>query len=683
MGESIKGRRSANGFRPDINGLRACAVLFVVFYHFGFLHLKGGFIGVDVFFVISGFLMTKIIVTGIKNETFSLRYFYLSRARRIVPALLVLVALLLFFGYFFLPQGNYKELSSEATNALLFFSNVYYWGKNGYFDTDSQEKWLLHTWSLSVEWQFYLLFPVVLVLLYRFWRKGISAFGYKFDSGLVVIILLFVCSFFSCVILSRSAPVASFYLLPTRVWEMLAGGIVFYLDDRFCCAGRYSRFVSFLGWGSLATCAFLFRENFLWPGYLAALPVVATMLIIYARHDACFISNRVVQWIGARSYSVYLYHWPLVVVAYFLGVDGHVLWTMFFVVLSFVLASISYSFVENPCRLYLARGGIFRERYTLVPGVCMVILFSVIIHAKVSVLPQNRLLSFVRESAAALGEIDNRDPRREECFEAATGAGSPGCVYGGESVGAILMGDSHAGAVARSFGGAAKAHGKGVLFWGMSGCPTIKGFKRNGVSQCLDFNNWAFANIDKISRDIPLVIVNRSSLYLLGEVGSSGVAQPLGFISRSPQSADEKWFQQEYQTKIVETACMLAKTREVYLVRPVPAMGVHVPKTLAQQILRGEELRVVLPLEKYYSRNSLVLEAQDRAVQECGVHILNPLPAFCDAENCYGSKDGRSLYSDADHLSEYGSQFLQPMFEQIFQNESEGTCSLQEDIVPM
>ena len=167
--------QKTRAFRHDINGLRAWAVMAVVLYHFGVPGFAGGFVGVDVFFVISGFLMTSIIISGLEQGRFSLWSFYLARARRIIPALLVLCISLLVLGWFWLPSADYKMLGTHAATALAFVSNLKFWREAGYFDAASHEKWLLHTWSLSVEWQFYILLPLGCLLLWHwFGKRGVK-----------------------------------------------------------------------------------------------------------------------------------------------------------------------------------------------------------------------------------------------------------------------------------------------------------------------------------------------------------------------------------------------------------------------------------------------------------------------------------------------------------------------------
>lgn len=171
----IEAKDTKSGFLKEINGLRAWAVTLVVLYHFGVPGFSGGFVGVDIFFVISGFLMTKIIGRGLEASNFSIWTFYLARAKRIIPALLILCVVLLALGWFVLPPQDYRSLGTHILTSALFVSNIQYWREAGYFDAASHDKWLLHTWSLSVEWQFYLLLPLLLWCIWRLWPGRASA----------------------------------------------------------------------------------------------------------------------------------------------------------------------------------------------------------------------------------------------------------------------------------------------------------------------------------------------------------------------------------------------------------------------------------------------------------------------------------------------------------------------------
>ena len=298
-------------FRADINGLRAWAVAAVVFYHFGIPGFSGGFVGVDVFFVISGFLMTGIVVKGLERGNFSLIGFYMARGRRIVPALVVVCAVLLALGWWVLMPPDYKRLGSHAVYSLAFLSNIEFWQEAGYFDVASREKWLLHTWSLSVEWQFYLILPVVLWVVWRL-KPGRVVQTLAVGSGLVASLL-------ACVLVTNNQSGTAFYLLPTRAWEMLGGGLVFLLASKPKLSALHRRSLEFIGLMLIVLSVVFFDRDTIWPGGRAMLPVMAAMLVLLANRHSLWTASKLPQWLGDRSYSLYLWHWPVYVALVYIG----------------------------------------------------------------------------------------------------------------------------------------------------------------------------------------------------------------------------------------------------------------------------------------------------------------------------------------------------------------------------
>lgn len=324
-----------NNFRHDINGLRAIAVIAVVLFHFNSSWMPGGFAGVDVFFVISGFLMTGIIFRGIEQENFSILKFYVARANRIIPALAVLCLVLLIFGWFYLTPLEYKALGKHAASSVAFLSNIIYWRESGYFDAASHEKWLLHTWSLSVEWQFYIIYPLVLVAM----RKFMSIKTMKF-----LLLVGTVLGFIFCVIATYKWPNPSYYLLPTRAWEMMLGGIA-YLYPLTLSENRKKLF-GWTGLGLIIGSYFLISSENPWPGYLAIFPVIGTFLVIQAHRNNSIITNNLVfQKLGTWSYSIYLWHWPIVVAIYIFSLNEF--YTYLGVLLSVFLGFLSHQYIER------------------------------------------------------------------------------------------------------------------------------------------------------------------------------------------------------------------------------------------------------------------------------------------------------------------------------------------------
>lgn len=322
-------------FRKDINGLRAFAVIGVLLFHFNASWIPGGFAGVDVFFVISGFLMTGIIFRGIEQEKFSILNFYVARANRIIPALALLCLVLLVFGWFYLTPLEYKTLGKHAASSVGFLSNFIYWREAGYFDAASHEKWLLHTWTLSVEWQFYIIYPLILVTM----RKFLSIKTMK-----LTILVATVLAFIFCVYSTYRWPNASYFLLSARAWEMLIGGVAYLYP--FTLQEHRKKLLEVIGLALVVGSYFLISAENAWPGYLALFPVVGSFLIIQAqRNDSIMTSNIVFQKIGTWSYSIYLWHWPLVVIIYTFALPEYYIYLG--MALSILLGFLSYKYVEK------------------------------------------------------------------------------------------------------------------------------------------------------------------------------------------------------------------------------------------------------------------------------------------------------------------------------------------------
>ena len=627
-------------FRLDINGLRAWAVSFVILYHFGVPGFGGGFVGVDVFFVISGFLMTGIITRGLERGNFSLGSFYFARATRIVPALIALCAFLLAAGWWFLPPPEYLMLGTHSAFTLAFLSNIKFWLEAGYFDAASHEKWLLHTWSLAVEWQFYLLLPLALMLAWKL-RPRLSTLSAATLIGLLASLSL-------SIALTQSHPSAAFYLLPTRAWEMLSGGLMYFLSVRF---SRGNPVLERTGLALIIASVLLFDSTTVWPGWQAMLPVAGTMLVLHARQpNSLWTGNRIAQWLGTCSYSLYLWHWPVVAgLSYFdLKQDRWALSAG--LLLTLMLGQASFSAIELPARRYLSRLRFMIAVtniavVTLALGAC-----SAGVRAKAGY--PGRLPSSVEIAAR---EADNHNPRRDACHSM-SGTESPSCVYGGKNVRAIVLGDSHANALISAIVDALPSPDLGVLNLSYSSCPTARGLQPsfNGPEKrCPEFNDWAWKKVQELPAEIPLIIINHTSLYLKDNPKKS-------------ETGSQAMKSKETAEKITGTACEYAKSRSVYMTRPIPTMEINVPKQFSHRLAIGIKDEISISQASYTKNNSTAWSAQDEASARCGVKILDTTRYLCNGSICMGSATGRPYYYDDNHLSEYGNKVLTPMFAEIF-----------------
>lgn len=633
-------------FREDINGLRAWAVIAVLLFHFSLIGLPGGFAGVDVFFVISGYLMTAIIVGGYEKGNFSVRKFYMARARRILPALMVVIATLLALGWFWLPTPDYQTLGVQSAFGLSFLSNIYYWRSAGYFDAVAHEKWLLHTWSLAVEAQFYVLYPLFVAIVWRFW-EGLKALT-------IALLVLFTLSLTLNLVFISWLPTAAFYLLPMRGWELALGGLVYLIARLGWVSDGLKAKGLWLGWLLVMGSFAFINDSLAWPGYWAILPVLGAGLIILAQKENCWLTNNAAaQWLGDRSYSLYLWHWPLVVALYFAGLQSDWAWVVGFFALSLLLAHLSYRFVEVPTRSYLSAASLRKELFAIGAASVMIGLSAVAVKV---VTFEGRINNNVEMISF---ESLNVNPRREECHTPAYGAkGSPGCIFGDfDGLGILLVGDSHAVSSVNPAVIASKMHSKNVKLWSFSSCPTISGiYRETRGTACADSTNWIISSLKQDSSEF-VIVVNSGQYYEYGHFNGIGLHGSLGKSSA-----------EEIKESYVSTICELSAIKKVYLVRPYPVMTSSVPQKLSRDLIfadKKDDVKVFL--SDYYQKNDFFIKSQNMASQRCGVKILDPLPYLCDGQYCYGSKNGQPLYYDDNHLSEYGNKLLVPMFEQVFQ----------------
>jgi len=331
--------------RADIDGLRAVAVIAVLLFHAD-IGCSGGYVGVDVFFVISGFLITGLILKDLNRDRFSIVEFWERRVRRILPALALVVFSTLIAGWFLLLGRDFEALGKSVVAQVMLLSNVYFWRGSGYFARIGQDTPLLHTWSLAVEEQFYLLFPLLLIALRRLSPKA-----------LIPAILLFSGASFSLsVYWSYHNPNANFYLLPTRAWELLMGAFLAAYSARRASKRWLAEILSWSGLFAILWSIFQYSPDTRFPGAAALLPCVGTAFLIQSNRDSLtsvgtFLATRPVVFVGLISYSLYLWHWPVLVFAEYWTIERLPLVHRVLLLLGSIgLAALSWKFVETPFR---------------------------------------------------------------------------------------------------------------------------------------------------------------------------------------------------------------------------------------------------------------------------------------------------------------------------------------------
>ncbi len=647
-------------FREDINGLRAWAVIAVVFYHLPLsYHLPGGFVGVDIFFVISGFLMTSIILGGNNNGRFSLGKFYMSRVRRILPALLLVVIVLLSMGWFFLTTPDYQKLSQEAAAALAFISNIHYWDHSGYFDTSAFDKWLLHTWTLGVEAQFYFLYPLFLLT--------VRAFSSSIKILWIMVLLGFLSSLLLNIVVVHFYPIPTFFLLPSRCWELLAGGLV-YLTPRLWPAIRPyqdSKLLFYLAWALILSSMILLNETVLWPGYWALLPVTGASLLIFINNQQSLLTKNIVfQWLGERSYSLYLWHWPAIVLLYFMSLESNTAVIGFVLLATVIVAHCSYQFIETPTRKIFSGLSLKRE-VTVIFSITVILILAALYLSSHKV--QGRIDARVEAIA-----FQSENKNRFECEKLASfNPDMPGCVYGDrENIGAIVVGDSHSTAQVTAVAEAAAEHGMGVAHYYHDSCPTLSGVKLADWLQiypsdkCANFVTWLKSELNAYPEAIPLIVINRFS-FIFGSIIDK---KPAVYFDTYHQSSDDPLFIREVSHAFVDTYCDFSEDRPLFVMKPTPEQRHNVAKEASRQLLfYGEMRNYAISVADYHDKNDIVLRALSRASTQCDVTLLDPIPYLCDNDVCPGMIDGLPIVTDEDHFNEHGNKLLIPMFNKVFE----------------
>ena len=635
-------------FRYDINGLRAIAVLAVVIFHFEHQWLPGGFAGVDVFFVISGFLMTSIIFNGIQSHSFHLFQFYIARANRIIPVLAIMSAALLIFGWFYLFPVDYRELGQQIERSSLFTSNILFSRSGGYFDTAEHRKWLLHSWSLSVEWQFYILFPLLILVL----KKYFSVTSLK-----RVVVLLCIVSFIYCIYATAQHSKTAYFLLSSRAWEMLFGGLAF-LYPWTIHHKKTQILTQCLGLSLILISYFFISKSVPWPGYMALLPVFGTYLIIQShyQHNPC-INNLVFQHIGRWSYSIYVWHWPIVVFGIYCSIPH---WWLFGIPLSIFVGCLSYHTIEQ---WRFPKYTHWKEIVKAKP----IYLSLLVLCCGYTVKEMDGLLSrFPEQAQIAYREVENSNP-----FHCDQGNFYE-CIIGTEqNIQAMIIGDSHADSLTTSLASIFNLDSQGIVSVSTSACAFVYDMKfYDPQSRCPEINQKRFQLLTSEKyENIPVVLAGRYASYLIGEndpdrIPATGIKPMIYFDEQSDNSYAHRL--SLFQDHLVDTLCSVSNHHPVYIIQPIPELGFNAPKRIFNNIVHQLDERTSIPYEQYLSRTQSIRDMIKKSADQCNVTVLDPTDILCKDGECIAEHQGRPIYRDGDHLSEYGNKILQPMFKEAF-----------------
>lgn len=633
-------------YRREIDGLRAIAVLSVVFFHAGIDAFNGGFVGVDVFFVISGYLITKIIIEEIDRQAFSLMNFYDRRARRILPALALVLAVCIPFSWWLLPPTEMKDFSESVFATMLFSSNILFWTETGYFATAAELKPLLHTWSLAVEEQFYLFFPLFLMVFWRFGKRT-----------LVILLLLLLLSSLALAHWAVSAkPSAAFFLLPTRGWELLVGALAaFFLQSG--ASDKTQRLLrelcGLLGLFLIFVSVLVYDNSTPFPGLHALMPTVGTLLIIvFATQQTLvgrWIGNKFLVAIGLISYSAYLWHHPIFAYAKYSSIPPSWAFSAVLIVLVFLLAHFSWKYVETPFRDRRR----FSRRKIMSLSAAVVMIFSgfgIIGHVADGFASRPHLLKFSDLS------YDVSRFKYIQCDRNLAGVEPTlsSCYGEGSIPTALMIGDSHAD---DKFNGIERVFPEyNWMMLGNSSCPPLKGVEFRSLDGivCTERMEKIFSYVDA-QASVELVILSFIHMYPLRTLVAADHLR-LGFNADDSLIKDLEnpalgRIDAFYSGLDKSIAFLRENNIDVVILLDIPELGFFPMDCLQGKVPCGFNQSDVLERQK--ELRSRLADLKRRYPE---VNVFDPLEIFCPDRSCSILRDGRSMYRDSHHLSHYGGE---------------------------
>ncbi|CAI3796585.1 acyltransferase family protein [Rheinheimera sp. MM224] len=643
-------------YRKEIDGLRALAVLPVILFHAGFTVFGGGFVGVDIFFVISGYLITTILISEMEQDRFSLANFYDRRARRILPALFFVMLCTLPFAWLWMLPADLKSFSQSLVAVPLFVSNILFYLTSGYFDLTSEFKPLLHTWSLAVEEQYYLLFPIFLMITWKF--------GKNFITYLLIAATILSVTIAQWASFNYSS--FSFYMLPTRGFEILIGALIsFYINSKTLNQPFYQLFSkpvnqigSITGMALILYSIFLFDKNTPSPSLYTLIPTLgAGLIILFANTDnfvGRLLGSKILVWIGLISYSTYLWHQPLLSFARLRSVEE--LTNVMLVMLclaSLILGYLSWRFVESP----------FRDRNALSTQKVVIITLPLGILFLVLGVVGHLTKGFESRFQPEIGNI--YQPTRGFSLRCDKSDTKVGCKLGslGTTPTFAMLGDSHSSVLQQNLSDSLELQLKSMVTYYGSWCAPLIDFGTDNVNknpQCRKFMNDSFDLVLKDSNISTVILVAEWGNYTQGyRWNDSGIAFYTDAQSGT-LSAQETI--KSFHRALERTIGLLKENRKkVIIVKSVPEYEEHLPTYIAKSIAfdGGLPEDVDDKMMNYELRNADFENVLSKLKEDGSVTVVDTEHLFCKTGNCtFIDETNEMLYIDGNHLSKYGSRIL-------------------------
>lgn len=643
---------SKHKYRLDIDGLRSIAIILVLFYHAGFNFFPGGYIGVDVFFVISGYLISTIIYREISEGTFTFRNFYRRRIQRLTPALFVMFYITTIASYIILLPNELLSYSKSLISAALSFSNVFFWIEHGgYFEGSSELIPLLHTWSLSIEEQYYLIWPIYLILFSKIISK---------KHLLPATILIFLLSLFFSEYVVNVTFGAGYYLLPTRIFELAAGSILAIRWKNLPSPPRLTNdILSLIGLSLILYSSTHLNKESLFPGYNALPVVLGTSLLIYSGKKNLGVINRLFSYkpfvfIGLISYSLYLWHWPIIVFIKYIGIEITPQVSTIIVIVSIITGWLSYRFVEQP----------FRTKNELPFKSILTRLFIApliaVILASGAIYINNGAPSRFNEKVALMDIALSSKPNieRGECHSVSrnsTKEPSNQCIIGdvNSSVKAFYIGDSHANHFTGFIDEIAKKSGVAIQDYTLDACLPVFDLYWG--------RNSHYSKICKQRNDISMNHIKNTQYSYVILAGSWPTESSFGNVYlNNTQLKTENELNVLFSKKFEETIRTIINAGATpIIIKDNPSSSKEGPRcTIIREVFKTN-LTCETPRVKAEENASFINDVIGRTKKKFPqLKVIDPLLSICDDTSCYSDIDGIPLYRDTTHLNEIGSRAL-------------------------
>lgn len=652
-------------YRSEIDGLRALAVIPVIFFHAGFTLFSGGFLGVDIFFVISGYLITGIILDEMKKGSFSLLNFYERRIRRILPALFFVCFICIPLAWFsFLPIA-FKDFSQSILTVNLFTSNFLFWRESGYFGPITDLKPLLHTWSLAVEEQFYLVFPLLLLLLRKVSARVLIS----------IIVILSTLSLILSEFMGLYDPVANFFLLPTRAWELGVGALLAISIPTWKPIKQVvAQILSITGLIMVSYSIFFFNKSTPIPGIYGLVPVLGTGLILaYANNQSLvgkLLGHKFFVGIGLISYSTYLWHQPIFAFARTFSLNTVTATTYWILIpMSLFFGFLTWKYIEKPFR----NRSNFNRKQIFTGAALISILFigfGLYGHFK------GGIPSRMSKTIAIYDEFTNDKPlhsvdcliKTNEPFKIP----NEKCIFNPQySLNTVVWGDSHADSIVDMFVSKISKYNSSVIELAYAACPPLVGFKvSHEITECHEFNTLSLDYI--LNSEVKIVVLlARWTIYLEGSPfnNQEGGIESGDQVYGLPIDKDNDFILDENRVPVVGELYrrtiqgLLKSGKKVVLIYPVPEVAWNVPMYLAKSHLFNANKKE--PLSTSYTvfkeRSANAYEQLDLLGQHKNLLRIYPEKVFCNTlleGRCLAELDSKPLYFDDDHLNSIGSAML-------------------------